>query len=134
MTNTFTQNVFMVGADSSGDVQAIAVGKNDNDTPIFYELETQDLEFGDRTHLKAISDKIVLFTHAGIDSSVEIKKNDGDYEPIDVTLEKRVNIGRAIKSEGFFFNFKWSGTSDSTSPIFEGIYLENVTDKGITYG
>ncbi len=133
MSNLTTQNVFMVAADIDGDVQAINVGKGDNGTPIYYEVETQDLEFGDRTHLKAISDKIVAFTNFGVDSSLEVKATDGDYMPINITLGKRVNIGQVINTEGFYFNFKWFGESNSFSPIWEGLYLENVVDRGITY-
>lgn len=123
----------MVAADTNGTVQSINVGKADDVTPIYYELETQDLEFGDRTHLKEITDKIVIFSDFGIDSSLAIKSNDGDYKPIDIELDNRVNIGQDIRSVGFFFNIKWSGTAKENSPLFEGLYLEKITDKGITY-
>ena len=134
MPNTFLQNVFMVAADSNGDVQCINIGKNDDGTPIYFELETQDLEFGDRTHLKQISDKIVVFCKYADASTLEVKANDGNYKQVKIDLEDRVNIGQDINTEGFFFNFKWYGEVDSQTPIFEGVYLEKVVDKGITYG
>lgn len=132
MANTYLQNVFIVGSDTDGDVQGLDVGKDDNSTPIYFEVETQDLEFQDRTHLKKISDKIVVFTNNAIDSSLEIKNDDVDYKPVGIDLSRRINIGKDIKSEGYFFNFKWYGNSSNNSPVLEGFFLEDVTDLGIT--
>jgi len=132
MANTFVQNVQMVGSNSSGDVQGMNVGKSDDSTPIYYELQTQEIEFDNRAHLKKISDEIVMLTDSGIDSFLEARQDDGDFKPIPLDLSDSVNIGEDIKLEGNYFTFKWSGEASETSPIFNGIYLEKVTDLGIT--
>jgi len=133
MSNLLTNIVQMVGAETLGAVQAINAGKSDDGTPIYYELQTQEIEFNNRAHLKKISDEIVVLTKNGIDSSLEAQEDDGNFKPIPVDLNDEVNIGENIKLEGNFFTFKWSGTARETSPIFNGIYLEKVTDLGITY-
>ena len=129
--NVFTQIVQMVGADV-GDVQGINVGKDDDGTPLYFELNTQEIEFENRAHLKKISNDIVVLTENGIDSSLESQQDDGDFKPVPISLKDSVNIGDDIDLEGNFFTFKWSGTAKETSPILKGIYLENVTDLGIT--
>lgn len=130
----YLQNTLMVAQDTNGTVQNLNVGKADDGTPIYYELETQDLEFKNRLHLKKIADKIVVFTDFGTDSKLEAKTDEGGYDPVRVDLSGRVNIGKDINLEGHYFTFKWFGESVNTSPVFEGISLEDVTDLGMTYG
>lgn len=131
-SNEYTQITQMVGAET-GEVQTINAGKDDDGEPIDFELTTQEIEFDNRSHLKNISDKIVVFTDYGIDSWLEAQQDDGDFKPIPVKLNDTVNIGQDINLKGNFFTFRWSGTANETSPILEGIYLEKVTDLGITY-
>lgn len=132
MSNTFLQNIFMVGADENGDVQAINIGKSDNGTPIYYELNTQELEFGNRAHLKKISNRILALSEFGIDSKLDCIINGEELKSIPIDLSNTVNIGQDIKLEGNFFVFRWYGESDSTSPVFNGLYLENISDLGLT--
>lgn len=129
--NLYLQTVLMVGAES-GDVQTINAGKDDDGTPLYYELQTQEIEFGNRFHQKQISDKIVVLTEDGIDSALEVQANDGDFEPVQVNLSDTVNISDSINTEGNYFTFKWSGTASETSPVFNGLYIEKVTDNGLT--
>lgn len=132
MVNTTTQIVQMVGA-QTGDVQSINVGKSDAGTPIYYELQTQEIEFDNRAHLKNISDEIVVLTENGIDSNLECQQDDGNIQQIPLGLNNSVNIGENINLKGNFFTFKWYGEASETSPIFNGLYLERVTDLGITH-
>jgi len=132
--NTYLQTTFMVGSDTAGDIQTMEVGKDDDGTPIYYELETQGLEFGNVFHRKKISDKIVVFTKDGLDSNLQGKTDGNNYKNIEVSLTDRVNIGQDILLEGNTVKFKWFGESTESSPILEGIYLEKVTDMGITHG
>lgn len=131
MANTYIQIVQIVGAEITGNVQGFNVGKNDNGTPIYYELETQELEFINRAHTKKISDKIVILTENGIDGTFKAKQNDGDFKPIPIKLNNLINIGQDINLEGNFFTLKWYGEASETSPILNGIYLESITDQGI---
>lgn len=131
--NDYLQIVQMVGAET-GEVQTINAGKDDDGTPIYYELETQGIEFGNVFHRKKISDKLVVFTKDGIDSTLQAKVDGGNYEDIEINLNKRVNIGKDIKLEGNTFNFKWFGESSESSPVLEGIYIEDTQDMGITKG
>ncbi len=130
--NLTLQIVYMVGADTDGDVQMINVGKSDNSSSIFFELETQDIECGNRSHLKSISDQIMVLTQFGQDSSLSVRSEDGDYESVPIDLSRRVNIGQAINVEGKYFGFKWFGNSKTSSPILEGFKIDNITDKGLT--
>lgn len=131
--NLYLQTVQMVGADI-GDVQTLNVGKDDDGTPIYYELETQGLEFGNVFHRKQISDKIVVFTKDGIDSTLQGKADDNNYTDIEIDLSNRVNIGQNIDMEGNTMQFKWFGEASEATPILEGFYVEKVTDLGITHG
>ncbi len=132
MDNDTLQNVFMVGADDDGNVQGINIGKSDNGTSIYFELETQEIEFGNRATLKKIADKIVIFSRFAARSTFMARSDDEDYQPIPMDLSGNVNIGTDINLEGHFITFKWLGNSVSASPVFEGIYLEDVSDMGMT--
>ena len=131
MANTFLQNVQMVGAET-GEIQTINAGKDDDGTPIYYELETQELEFGDRAHLKKISDQLTVVTQGGLDSQLQAREDEGNFKPIPVDFSTHVTIGDNINLEGKFFTFKWFGEANESSPILEEIYIENIEDKGIT--
>lgn len=130
MVNTFSQIVQMVGVET-GNVQTLNTGKDDDGTPLYYELQTQEIEFGNRAHLKSISDLVVVLNEFGIDSSMEAQQDDGDFKPIPMNLSNNVNIGKDINLDGNYFTFKWSGVAQETSPVFQGIGLEGVQDLGI---
>lgn len=130
--NTYEQNVFFVGADDNGAVQMMNAGKNDDGAPIFYELETQELEFGNRAHLKKIANDIGVLVTDGLNSNLEVRGDDGNYSDVPMDPSTRVIVGESINTEGHYFTFRWFGQVDSSSPVLEGIYLENVTDLGIT--
>ncbi len=132
MANETTQNVFMVGADTVGNVQAINVGKSDNGTSIYFELETQEIEFGNRATLKKIANKIVIFSKFAAQSTFMARSDEEDYRDIPINLSSEVSIGKDIDLEGHFITFKWLGNSSTTSPVFEGFYLEDVSDMGMT--
>lgn len=134
MPNTYQQTSFFVGIDNSGDVQMINIGKSDDTTPIYYELETQELDFGNRASLKKIADKICILGRQTDASSLQAQENDGDYKNIPLSMEKQVNIGKDINLEGNFFTFRLFGESSTQSPIFEGFAVENINDLGITNG
>ncbi len=131
--NIYLQNTFLVGAET-GEIQTINAGKDDDGTPLYYELETQGIEFGNVFHRKKISDKIVVFTKDGIDSALQGKADNDNYKDINIQLDNRVNIGQDISLEGNTVTFKWYGEANETSPILEGFYLEKVTDMGLTHG
>jgi len=128
---TTTAGRTFVGADISGDVQTINSGTTDNAAAINYNLETQEIEFGNRATVKKIANKIVVFTNFGLDSLFSIKADDGDFKPVEMTLNNRVNVGRNVNTEGHFLTFKWEGETTQASPIFEGFYIQEVTDRGI---
>ena len=112
-------------------MQILNTGPNDDGIPIYYELETQGIEFGNVFHLKKISDKIIVFAKYGMDSLIQGKMDGGNYQDIPVSLDDRVNIGQSIDLEGYTAYFRWSGEADEATPVFEGIYIEKVEDKGI---
>ena len=124
----------MIGACSSGNTNTYNIGTTDNGKPINYELILQAQEFQDRGHLNKISDKIVVFGNGLNDAQLQIQADDdgSNFKDIQIDLSKRVNIGQVVNLEGYFFAFRIFGNSSGTSPVFEGIELENVSDLGIT--
>lgn len=132
--NVYLQKVYMIGSDVDGDVQAINIGKDDNSTPIFYELESQDIELGNRANLKQIAGNISTLNQNGIDGSIAISANDSEYEDLSMKLDRRNNLKEDSNIEGNYFNVKWYGNSQYSSPILEGIKIEDINDLKVTYG
>lgn len=131
-SNTWLQTILFVGANTDGNVQMMNIGKSDDGVPLYYEVETQEVEFGNRAHLKVISDQVQVLSKFGIDSTLEGKEEDGDYKKIPVDLSRRVNIGDDVNLKGKYFTFKWYGESNETSPVLEGISIEKIVDLGLT--
>jgi hypothetical protein len=120
-------------ADTDGDVQTLDLGTSDNNSPIYYFVESQDLEFNNRAHKKQISDKIAVFTRFGQDSQLQIKSNGNNYQPIQLSLNGDIKIGNLPKIEGQYFNIMWYGNTINTqkAPVYEGFYIEKIIDQGL---
>lgn len=123
----------MIGADISGDVQTINKGTTDNSNPIFFNLETQEAEFGNRAHSNTFSDLLAVFTKGADNSSLQCSADDEDWKDIKDALPQTVNIIDNFSLDGHYFKFKWFGNTSTNSPIFEGIYVEKITDEGMQY-
>jgi len=124
-----TNGRVMRAATTAGDVRSINVGTTDSGTAINYELLTQDIEFGNRAHEKQISDKLTVFSTDGQGSYLSCLC-DGEEIPIVGEFSKRVTVCKDVSLTGHFFNFRWFGTTSNNSPVFEGIYIEDITDNG----
>ncbi len=127
----FLQTVHLVASDLSGDIQQLNAGKDDDSVPIYYELETQELEFGNRIMNKRISDKLVVFSENADDSKIEMIADENDPKPINIELGKRVNNTTLPAVDAHFLTMRWSGNSVKKSPILEGFYFNKVEDKGV---
>ena len=127
-----TQNAFLSAIDTAGNVQLINIGTNDNSVPIYYELETQEIEMGDRSHLKKTQDKLVILSKNAVDSSVQIRQDEKDYEILQIKLDNTVVKSKSNDFKFNFFTLKWLGNSINLSPIFEGFRVENIMDYGVT--
>lgn len=121
----------MVSSDTTGSVQTINSGWTDNTLPIFFFLETQEEDFGNRAHANGFNDLITIFTKDGIGTSMQVKSDDADYKDIVDTLPNRVNTIGSITFEGHYFMFKWFGSTSTGSPTFEGLQIEKVIDEGL---
>jgi hypothetical protein len=121
----------MIEADTSGYVQKVDKGFTDNGMSIYYELQTQEWEGGNRSHLKSISDKIVVFGNYMIDGELQIKSGEDDFKDIDIDLNHRVAIGQKINEEDYYFTIRWFGETSTNSPQLEGFYIENIEDRGL---
>ncbi len=128
---TDSNGTLMRGADTGGLVQTINLGTTDNGTGIDYQVESQDLEFGNRGHLKGIADRIIGFTRNGQDSSLIITV-DGEPKAVDIEMTNAVSYSNPSTYSGHYFTVKWYGTSSGKAPVFEGVQFENVTDQGAT--
>lgn len=121
----------MRGADTGGLVQTINVGTTDNGTAISYSLTTQDLEFGNRGHLKSMSNQISFYSLGAAESSCNMLA-DGQPVQMDVALTAPVSYSNPSTNNGHWFNFQWLGTSSGVAPQFFGFEIENVQDNGQT--
>lgn len=130
---TSTDGRKMISADTTGSVQTFNKGLTDNGSDIFYELETQELDFGNRAHSKSVSNTIAVFGRNLQDSIFNVQADDSNYNPIQLNLKKRVNVGTDINThDGYFMKFKWSGVTNGASPVFEGFQIEDINDEGLT--
>ena len=119
-----------VEADTSGLVQTVDSGNTDNTVPIFFDLQTQEIEMGNRGHKKSVSD-VVVFTDNGIDSQFGISADGEPFVYLKTNLNKKVNKVSNASSEGNIFTFRWKGETSGTAPRFDGFQLEKITDLGI---
>lgn len=104
---------------------------SDDGNAIPYSLETQELEFGNRSHQKVISDRIVVYTRKGGEGMFLIKQNDGNFESADLQVNQRVNVGDQINFSAEFFTFRWQGEALGSRPVFEGYHIPKIQDLGI---
>lgn len=121
----------MVGADTGGTVQTMDKGTTDNTVAINYEIETQELELGNRAHLKELADRLVVFMRYGQDSVILIREEQSDFKPVNMALDKRINYSSVLSARGRWFTFKVMGQVINQAPILEGFQCEKVMDKGI---
>lgn len=122
----------MRGAEGTGFVQTINLGTTDNTTPIFYSLETQEQEFGARSHTKVLNDHLAVFTRNAQGSKLEIKEDNKDYKDISGQLLNPVEILENFNIKGKYLKFKWGGVYDSgKQPTFEGVEFIEVKDQGV---
>ena len=118
-------------ADGSGNVQTLNFGDTDNTTTIFYDLETQELDFGNRASTNKITDKIVVYGRNMMGSKLLYKIETEDYNPIESQFIKTVNTIENFNIEGRYFKFRWQGQTSGARPVFEGIYFPNLVDQGV---
>lgn len=130
-SNLVPQIIFFVGSDPDGDVQLINVGKDDDGSVIYYELETQELEFGNRAFNKTLTDKIATATQNADDSELQIIPEEKDEVNVSIEMGKRTNSATLPKVKGHYVTLRWSGESATKSPVLEGFYLNNIKDDGI---
>jgi len=125
----YLQNIFMTGA-ALGNVQLMNAGKSDDSEPIYYELETQDLEFTARGIIKAISDKLGVVAQYASGSNIEIIPGNEDPIPINIGMGKRVNVATLPNIKSYYITLRWSGEATEKSPVLEGFYLNNIESDG----
>jgi hypothetical protein len=133
LTNFALNGETLCGATTSGDVIQLETGTTDDGVPIFYFLDTQELENENRAHVKAINDEIIVFTNNGENSQLYQSSDGKDFKPIKGMLTGRVNILNDVDLEYRFITFRWMGSSSNQAPIFEGIQVENIVDQGTQY-
>jgi hypothetical protein len=129
---TTTAGRTLIGATTAGDVQTLNSGTTDNSSPIYYELETQEIDFGNRATFKAISDDIVVFTKNGQNGYFEVLPNGmTTTKTLKGDMTKRVAKMENAQANANYFTFRWHGESVGTPPVFEGFYIQDVISEGI---
>jgi hypothetical protein len=112
-------------------------GSTPSFVPIDYYLITQEIEFGDRSHWKQISDQIVVFLKAGTGTHLSIILENDEVINVEGSLDEKVNILNNINVSGHYIKLKWygsRGTGSSLSPILEGFSIPSITDTGLNNG
>ena len=117
-------------ADSAGFVQTIGYGNTDNGTPRFYSIDTQEIEFGQRLDTKKITGHIGVFTRNAGGSTISVKEESDDWRSLSKNLKSPIDIFDD-NVEGRFIKFRWSGTTSTVDPVFEGFIFPEVKNQGI---
>ena len=128
---TTTNGRLAVFADNAGYVQLLNLGNTDNGTPIFYHLETQELDFGNRASTTILSNKMVVYGRNMMGSKIEYKNEKGNWVTIPYQMTDTVNVFDGFNVEGKYFKFKWSGQTSGARPVFEGLYFPDLIDQGV---
>lgn len=135
MANYITSGGYtLIAADTAGNVQTLNSGLTDNGSAIFYDLVSQELDFGNRARRKSITKNVAVFAKNGLDGQLELYPDEADVAPVRMGLSKRVNLSDDLNVKFNYLKFRWFGSSSGTSPVFQGIYFESINDEGLTYG
>jgi len=127
--NASTQGIKMLSADATGSVQTANSGLTDNGSPIFYFVETQNQEFGNRSQIKSSANNVAIFCKNGSESSLQVATDDNDFKDYASPLPLRVNVITTGSFSGYYARFKWFGSTSTETPVFEGIQIEKVVDQ-----
>lgn len=120
----------LIGSETSGNIQTLNKGQTDNGKPIFFYLETQDLEFGALENVKTISDRFVAFTDNGQNSRIKMSSDDKDLKDVPINLTDPVAVGRSVNNKGNYFKVRWEGESSGEAPEFGGFTIPLANDEG----
>ena len=120
----------LFGGTNSSDVVQLDLGTTDDGVPIFYSIDTQEIDCNNRAHVKSISDEIIVFTKNGQASQLYSSSDGKDFVPVEGPLADRVNVLDAVDIEFRFLVLRWMGSSSGQAPVFEGFQVENIVDEG----
>lgn len=120
----------LIGADDSGAVQTLNTGFSDNGAEIPCELETQEIEFGNRAHTKGLGKQFMAFMKNGKNANLMYNANDTEFKKLLGDLTKRVNIHSELNIKCQFMVFRLQATAKGQQIIFEGFQIEEVKDLG----
>ena len=113
----------IVGGDKDGQAIQINTGNTDyNAIPITWSVETQDLEFGAGGRLKELSN-LIVFTRNCRNGQVMYRVNsdqDIDWKSIR-NITNDIEEIQDFKAKGNWFNFKFTGVTDTGRVKFQGI-------------
>lgn len=128
---TLPDRLALMGATTVGDVIEMDQGTTDDGEPIFYQMDTQELDCGNRAHVKSISDEMVVYSNNGEASEMYASCDGKGFKAIKGKLNDRVNILDEVSLEFRFLVFRWMGSSKGPAPVFEGIQVEKIIDQGV---
>jgi hypothetical protein len=94
--------------------------------PIFFDLQTREIEFGNRAHVKSLANDVVVFADGG---RFGVSSDGNEFKYLISSLADGINSAD-ISAEGNRFTFRWQGESTETPPQLDGFYIEDITDLG----
>lgn len=119
-------------AGTDGYVQTLNLGQTDRGTPIFYRLETQELEWGNRSQNDSFTDKLVVYSDNGLSSKIQYQIEDKDWKNIDYDdMNKTVNVMNNINISGKYFKIAWFGISTGKPPLLHGFFFDDFSNEGV---
>lgn len=113
-----------VGGDKNGQALQLNTGNTDYHStlqPVYWSVETHDLEFGTRGKIKEV-ETVYVYTKNVINGQMLARSNsdrDKDWKSIGNVKENVARVQNKIR--GNWFNFKLTGASDSGQVTFQGI-------------
>src|SRR3990167_7211287 len=124
---------FIIAGDTTSDViklEDVDALTDIGGTPISFEVESHDLEFGSRARLKEIAGHVYVFGKDLVDTKILVQRNTGDFKEIG-TAQKDVNdikVQEILRAH--YLRFRVSGASSTVRGVFRGIELPKVLMGG----
>ena len=122
-----SSTVSVVYGDTTARVYTLDLGLTDNETPISFELETHDLEFGSGGIKKEITNHLMIYAENAPEAIVQIKVERDDWLTLGTVQEviEELQINHTLA--GHYFRVRVLGTSTTTAMKLQGFEFPQVT-------
>lgn len=123
----------IVGGDSTSRILQLEAGDDDDGTPISYELETHDIDFGAMSIETILGEDCYGFCENPNGELVQLKMTDGDWEDIG-SLDNAISEMKNPPVRGGYMRFRVTGSRSIGRLVFKGLEFPEVEGVSKTYG